>query len=112
MDAIMVVDESHCIRLFNRGAEEIFGCPAADALGQPINCFLPTMFQGQQDDVGAFGAWDVFQRDMPPREIRALRATGDEFPAEARISQGSAGDEKLYTVILRDITDRRRGEDA
>jgi two-component sensor histidine kinase len=42
--------------------------------------------------------------------LRALRADGSEFPIEASISQTSIAGEKLFTAIVRDITERQRAE--
>ena len=42
----------------------------------------------------------------------AVRADGEEFQIEASISQIEAGGQRLFTVILRDITDRKRAETA
>ena len=44
MDAIITVDVDQRILLFNSAAEQLFGCPAAEALGQPIARFIPQRF--------------------------------------------------------------------
>ena len=112
MDAIITIDEAHRITLFNAGAERIFGCAAADAIGRPIGDFLPESLRaGHDEHIRQFAASGVSERQMSPREIHGLRADGEVFPAEARISQASIGDEKLFTVILRDITERKRAEE-
>jgi two-component system sensor histidine kinase KdpD len=45
-----------------------------------------------------------------PGQLMALRAGGDQFPIEAAISQVNVGGQKVFTVILRDISERKRAE--
>lgn len=111
-DAIITVDQSGRITVFSRGAERIFRCRAADAIGQPIDKFIPERWRSaHRRHIQAFGETGVGGRQMSgERILTALRADGEEFPADAQISQSGAGADKLYTVILRDVTDRKRLE--
>jgi PAS domain-containing protein len=47
-----------------------------------------------------------------PRILNAVRSNGKQFPIEATISQVMADGEKIFTVILRDITRRKQAEEA
>jgi PAS domain S-box-containing protein len=114
MDGIITVDESRRIILFNSASEAMFGCSEAEALGQPIERFLPERFRDSHlDQIGAFGETGGTR---PARDklgaIHGRHADGHEFPIEASISQVEAGGQKLYTVILRDITLREQAENA
>jgi PAS domain S-box-containing protein len=87
----------------------MFGCPAAEALGQPFNRFIPERFRGAHAElVRRFGETGGASRAM--RSLTALRADGAEFPIEAAISKVEVGGRKLYTLIHRDITERKRAE--
>jgi PAS domain S-box-containing protein len=112
MDAIITIDVEQRITVFNAAAEQIFCCPAADALGQPIDRFIPERFRTLHGEhVRAFGRTRTTSRSMTsPGTLVARRATGEEFPVEAAISQVEAAGQKLYTVILRDITQRKQLE--
>lgn len=114
MDAIITIDETQHIILFNPAAEQMFGVSTADALGQPISRFIPQRFRaGHDEHIQRFRKTGVTGRRMGALgAISGLRADGEEFPVEASISQIDVGDERLATVILRDITERIANEEA
>ena len=114
MDAIITVDEGQRVVLFNRAAERMFRCPAEEAAGQPLDRFLPERFRASHlSHIRDFGQTGVASREMGgARAVYGLRSDGEEFPAEASISQVESEGRKFYTVIMRDITERRRAEEA
>jgi PAS domain S-box-containing protein len=114
MDAIITVDEQQKIVLFNPAAERMFGCSAEEALGASISRFIPERFRGGHDQhIRRFHEAGMTSRRMGALgAISGLRATGEEFPIEASISQVTVGGERLSTVILRDITERKTSEEA
>lgn len=113
MDAIITVDADQRIVLFNPAAELMFRCPAAEAIGQPIDRFIPARFhEAHRQHIHKFGEAHVTNRRMGALgAVSGLRADGEEFPVEAAISQVEAGGQKLYTVILRDISLRKKLEE-
>jgi PAS domain S-box-containing protein len=113
MDAVITMDEQQKIVLFNPAAEKMFGVTTEQALGKHIEMLIPPRFRHAHSGyVQAFGKTGVTSRQMGALgSISGVRANGEEFPIEASISQTDVGGEKLYTVILRDITERRRTEE-
>lgn len=113
MDAIVSVDSMQRIIVFNASAERMFRCKAQDAIGQPLEMLLPERFRAiHKKHVEGFGDTGVTSRSMwRPGSLVGLRADGEEFPIEATISQVETGGRKYYTVILRDITERRQVEE-
>ena len=112
MDAIITVDQTQQIMYFNASAEKMFECPEADAIGQPLNRFIPELFRDLHSrHIQQFGDTGFTNRKMStPIQLSGLRAGGQEFPIEASISQVKAGNQFLYTVILRDITEKLQKE--
>jgi PAS domain S-box-containing protein len=111
-DAIISVDDNLQITMFNRGAETIFGYTADEVLGQSLNILLPARFRGgHSQHMRHFAASPVAARRMGERqEILGCRKDGTEFPAEASISKLDLFGSTLFTVVLRDITGRKRVE--
>jgi PAS domain S-box-containing protein len=114
MDAIITVDESQRIVLYNPAAEKLFLWPGAAALGRPLDMLIPERFRAvHQAHIGQFGRTGSTSRRMgDPGVLYGLRSNGEEFPIEASISQHSEGGRKFFTVILRDVTERARAIEA
>ena len=114
MDAIVTVDEAQRITLFNPAAERMFGCPASDAIGTPLERFLPARFRtAHVDHMRAFGQNAVTRRTMGGfSPLRGLRTNGEEFPIEASISQVDVAGRKLFTAIVRDITETSKARET
>lgn len=111
-DAIICIDEKERITFFNEGAERIFGYDRDEAIGEPIEMLIPARFRAtHHGHVEKFGHSSIKARRMGDRsEISGVRKNGEEFPAEAAISQLGSGNSRVYSVVLRDITLRRRAE--
>lgn len=114
MDAVITIDDEQRIVLFNAAAERMFVFPAEDAIGQRIDQFIPERFRtAHTEHVRGFGETHVTRRSMGALgALYGMRADGEEFPIEASISQIESNGRKLYTVILRDVTERKRAEEA
>ena len=113
-DAIITIDESYRILHFNQGAEETFGYTAAEAIGQPLSILLPERFRAVHDShMRSFAESAEPARRMGHRRaVSGRRRDGSEFPAEASISKLNQPGGQIFTVVLRDITERKRGEEA
>ncbi|MBA5868228.1 MAG: PAS domain S-box protein [Nitrospira sp. CR1.3] len=112
MDAIITIDEQQRVVMFNEAAERMFKRPAREAIGQPLDRFLPARFrEAHRHHVPEFGRSGVTSRKMGQLgTVMGLRADGEEFPIEAAISHVTIEGKKFYTVILRDIAERKQAE--
>lgn len=110
MDAIVVMDDGQRIVLFNAAAEAMFGRTRQQAIGSPVTLFIPERFrEGHLAMVQGFGDGPALARKMGVgRIVRGLRSTGEEFPVEASISATVTDGRRIYTVIMRDVTERER----
>ena len=102
-DCIVCVDEAGVIRTANPAAAQLFGCPAGELVGAPIALLIPGLAEAahsSQADVLAalddgISEWDA----RPP--------AGASFPVELAIGRVRLHNERLYTAIVRDISERK-----
>jgi len=112
-DGIVTVDAAQNIVMVNRAAARMFGYEPAALIGKPLDLLLPERARARHRlDVQAFAEADAAARPMgrerPP--VRGLRADGETFALEAAISYVHVDGQRLFTAIVRDITERQRNE--
>jgi len=114
MDAIIGVDDAQRIVLFNAAAQRMFDCPGEDAIGSSIERFIPLRFRAQHSTyIRHLGETGSSGRAMGMLgTLWGLRANGDEFPIEASISHSNFSGKLFFTVIIRDVTEQKRAEQA
>jgi PAS domain S-box-containing protein len=113
-DAIVSVNEEQRITFFNQGAERTFGYAAEAVMGERLEMLIPEPYRAEHEaHVRRFGTSGVAARRMGERgQIAGCRHSGEIFPADASISQTEVDGSRIYTAVLRDVTDRVRAEEA
>jgi PAS domain S-box-containing protein len=115
MDGIITINAEQKILLANPAAETMFGYSAAELIGESLDNLIPQALRdAHRQHVKEFSRTGLTTRSMDALgEVKGIRKNGEEFPIEASISQIEIGGdgEKLFNVILRDITSRKRAEE-
>ena len=113
MDAIVTADEEGRIVLGNPAAAIMFGYPAAELQGMPLDRLLPARFRARHaTQIAAFAEAGITSRRMGALSpVSGLRKNGEEFPIEASISRDESTGRRFFTAILRDVTERTRSDE-
>ncbi|MEO7086854.1 MAG: response regulator [Gemmatimonadaceae bacterium] len=111
-DAIVSVDAAQRIVQFNPAAERLFGVSRADAIGHPIERFVPARDRAEHAvQIETYSRTGATRRSpVHPPTVMALKADGTEFPVEATIARTTVDGQQLLTVFVRDATQRRQAE--
>jgi PAS domain S-box-containing protein len=112
-DAIISVDRRQSILLFNQSAEKMFGYPAEEVNGKPLQLLFPaglaSVHRGDIEPLDKSGIAAL--RAGERREILGRRKDGSEFPAEASLSQIQLEGRTILTLIMQDVTGRTLAEE-
>jgi PAS domain S-box-containing protein len=110
MDAIITADDKGRIVMFNNAAEQMMRLARWEAIGLPLDIFVPHETRGNHMEMMRRFAEEPARprRLAQGRVIKAVRGDGESFLAEASISAARDEDEIFYTVIMRDVTQRER----
>lgn len=109
-DAVIVINEEDRVLVWNPAAEKMFGYSADEAMGVPLfRLIAPGQTIGREGPEIGLGK-------KPPEERRSLEfeavsRSGQRFPVEISISRARISEQPICTLILRDITERKRMED-
>ncbi len=112
-DAIISVDSRGNVVYWNKAAENIFGYAAQEVVGEPLSLIIPERFRGAHEN--ALQEVVSTSNSLPPRgtvEVAGLRKDGEEFPAGLSIAAWETREGRFFTGILRDITVRKRAQEA
>lgn len=113
VDGIITIDQLGLIRDFNPSAAIIFGYQPSEVIGKTMTMLMPepyrTEHHGYIERYLATGIQSVIGRR---RELVGLRKDGTIFPIEIAISELKVGDQRHFTGVVRDITDRKEAERA
>lgn len=113
MDAIITIDERQGILSFNPAAEQIFGYRAEEVLGRPVGLLMPEHLRGLHlAHVEHFARSGETQRRMgQPAEVMGLRRDGTQMNMEATIARFQTEQGPTFSVMMRDVTDRKHAEE-
>ena len=112
-DAIISINETGMIVLWNQAAGRIFGYSEYEVIGKPIDIIIPDNYQKKHSiDFDQFLKGKMEEDDGKTFELDALKKDGSVFPAELSLSVDITEDGRIFTGILRDITYRRRAMKA
>ncbi|OGL41960.1 MAG: hypothetical protein A2161_00445 [Candidatus Schekmanbacteria bacterium RBG_13_48_7] len=110
-DAIIIIDEKGNVQTYNPAAEKIFGYSAQEVQGQNVKMLMPKPYKENHDEY-----IERYLKNGKPkvigcgREVVALRKDGTIFPIELALSEIILGEKRLFTGIIRDITERKKAE--
>lgn len=116
-EGIVMIDGDQRIVAFNPAAEQMFGCTAAQVLGQSLEHFVPQAQRGKHaEHVRAFADSELLQKRMARhRQLTATRCDGTEFPVEialSRVDMASAdGMRPYFAALVRDLSEEQKLRD-
>jgi PAS domain S-box-containing protein len=112
-DAIIVSDGHGRIVSWNRGAQAMFGYPEPEVLGQPLAMLMPERYRrAHQEGLRRFIGTGESRLIGSTVELEGMRKDGSEFPLELSLASWTTAGGRFVSGILRDVTERKRAEEA
>jgi PAS domain S-box-containing protein len=112
-DGIVCVDREGRIALLNTQVEKLFGYQREELLGQPIEILMPERLRAAHTGHRVRYGANPHTRPMGAGlDLLGRRRDGSEFPVEISLSPIQTPEGQLVTGVIRDITDRKRAQDA
>jgi two-component system sensor kinase FixL len=111
-DGLITIRENGVIETFNKACEKIFGYEAAEVVGKNVNILMP---EEQARDHGAYLDRYLQTNEQhiigKSREVIAKRKDGTLFPVDLSVAEVQLGGRKIFSGVLRDITERKKAEE-
>ncbi|HMB89705.1 MAG TPA: PAS domain S-box protein, partial [Rhodothermales bacterium] len=111
VDAIITIDEQGTIESFNQAAEKIFGYTAEEAIGQNVNMLMPSPYREAHDGyLHTYRTTGEHKIIGIGREVVGQRKDGTVFPIDLAVSEVHLRDRRIFSSIIRDLSERKRLE--
>jgi PAS domain S-box-containing protein len=111
-DPIIIFDRNENIVFWNQSAKDLFRYLTGETRGKLLATIIPRRFQevlqGEIERVISTGESDLIGKAV---EMRGIRKGNREFPIELSLAAWRAAGEVFFTLIVRDITERKRSEE-
>nr|WP_319374524.1 PAS domain S-box protein [uncultured Methanobacterium sp.] len=112
IDAIITADSNGIITFFNHSLLELFGYSASELSGKPVSILIPPEHKnGHVKGMKSFKSGEVHRTGKTSLAV-GLKKDGTKFPCEMSISSWKSGENTYFTSIIRDLTERKKIEDA
>ncbi|MGB7925071.1 MAG: two-component regulator propeller domain-containing protein [Pyrinomonadaceae bacterium] len=112
-DAIITIDEESRILFVNQAVEDVFGYTVQEMIGAHLTLLMPEYMRHLH--IAGFGRYVETGRkhsSWQAVELPGLRKDGQEIPLELSFGEFSKNGKRYFTGIARDVTERRRAEEA
>ena len=111
VDGIITIDERGIVESFNQAAERIFGFSASEVIGNNVNMLMPSPYREEHDDyLRHYRATGEKRIIGIGREVTGRRKDGSTFPMDLAVGEVQLSGKRLFTAVVRDVTDRKRAE--
>jgi two-component system sensor kinase FixL len=111
VDAIITIDQLGTIQSANQATERLFGYTEAELVGENVRILMPAPYEDEHDGYLQHYLATGEKRIIGiGREVRARRKDGSIFPADLAVSEVSLVGRRLFTGIVRDLTERKSAE--
>ena len=111
VDAIVTINQRGIIQAANPACCRMFGYSIEELLGQNVKLLMPQAIRVEHDGyLAKYLATGNRKIIGVGREIEALRKDGTTFPMHLAVSESDVGGQKLFTGIVRDISDLKSAE--
>ena len=112
VDAIVTIEESGVIESVNPAAERAFGYSRDELLGRNVSMLMPSPYREEHDrHVERYLRTGEARIIGIGREVEAQRKDGTVFPVDIAVSEVRLPGRRLFTGIIRDLTERREMEE-
>lgn len=112
VDGIITINDRGIVETVNPAAERLFGYAAQEIIGRNVSMLMPEPYHSHHDGyIKRFSATSEARIIGIGRDVVGLRKDGSSFPMSLAISEMWINEQQHFTGIVRDITERKQGEE-